>query len=79
MSMATGMGIFFFIFAFLLYIGIFALLFTVTYFVFKKAIKNGLIEAYREYNHIEGTVSRTYNRSAYRIGSGDSLFCAFNQ
>ena len=48
MSMATGMGIFFFIFAFLLYIGIFALLFTVTYFVFKKAIKNGLIEAYRE-------------------------------
>jgi len=46
--MATGMGIFFFIFAFLLYIGIFALLFTVTYFVFKKAIKNGLIEAYRE-------------------------------
>lgn len=42
------MGIFFFIFAFLLYIGIFALLFTVTYFVFKKAIKNGLIEAYRE-------------------------------
>ena len=48
MSMATGMGIFFFIFAFLLYIGIFALLFTVTYFVFKKAIKNGLIVAYRE-------------------------------
>ena len=48
MSLATGMGIFFFIFAFLLYIGIFALLFTVTYFVFKKAIKNGLIEAYRE-------------------------------
>ena len=48
MSMATGMGIFFFIFAFLLYIGIFALLFTVTYFVFKKAIMNGLIEAYRE-------------------------------
>ena len=48
MSMATGMGIFFFIFAFLLYIGIFALLFTVTYFVFKKAITNGLIEAYRE-------------------------------
>ena len=48
MSMATGMGIFFFIFAFLLYIGIFALLFTVTYFVFKKAIKKGLIEAYRE-------------------------------
>ena len=48
MSMATGMGIFFFIFAFLLYIGIFALLFTVTYFVFKKAIKNGQIEAYRE-------------------------------
>ena len=48
MSMATGMGIFFFIFAFLLYIGIFALLFTVTYFVFKKAINNGLIEAYRE-------------------------------
>ena len=33
---------------FVIYIGIFALLFTVTYFVFKKAIKNGLIEAYRE-------------------------------
>ena len=48
MSMATGMGIFFFIFAFLLYIGIFALLFTVPYFVFKKAIKNGVIEAYSE-------------------------------
>lgn len=48
MSMATGMGVFFFIFALLLYIGIFALIFTVTYFVFKKAIKNGLLEAYKE-------------------------------
>ena len=47
MSMATGMGVFFFIFALLLYIGIFALIFTVTYFVFK-AIKNGLLEAYKE-------------------------------
>ena len=48
MSMATGMGVFFFIFALLLYIGIVALIFTVTYFVFKKAIKNGLLEAYKE-------------------------------
>lgn len=46
--MAAGMGALFFLFALMLYVGVIALIFLVTYFVFKKAIRNGLLEAYRE-------------------------------
>lgn len=46
MNIAVLMGL-------VLYIAIFAILFALAYFILKKAIKNGLVEAYKEIERLK--------------------------